>query len=334
MKHRTTIDDVAMAAGVSRQTVSRAINNKGEISPSTRDKVMVAVRKLGYRPSRVAQSLATQQSRIIGFVLGDISNPFFPEIARGISDVARKKGYNVFLCNTDGDSEQELDTLQALADHAVDGIIFYPSYNSTENLHIFADYFRPLVVINHLFQHPNISQIILDMPFGTELAVDYLVSKGHAAIGMLTGVQNPSPDDVRRIKGFHKALSAHGLNIVNNWIMPGECPDFETGYTSARKLLSQNSQITAIIAYNDLLALGALQACKELGKNVPADCAIVGFDDITWASRSTPALTTVGIDKYQVGQKSAERLFDMLDNPQANFPPINIDVELVIRESA
>ena len=137
MKPPVTIEDVAREAGVSRQTVSRAINNKAEISPDTLNRVMAAVQKLDYRPSRMAQGLVTQRTYAVGLVVGDIANPFFPEVARGVLDAAQAKDYNVFLCNSDGNVQQELRLLQSLAAHAVDGIILYPSYDSDNNLNTF-----------------------------------------------------------------------------------------------------------------------------------------------------------------------------------------------------
>jgi LacI family transcriptional regulator len=329
-----TMRDVARKAGVSIKTVSRVVNDQGEISEATRQRVLAVIEELGYRPSRVARALVTQQSHTIGLVVSDITNPFFPQVAQGVLGAAQARGYNVFLCNTDGDVEQELSLLESLADHGVDGIIVYPSYNSDDNLETFVKYYQPLVVINHVFEHPNVSQIMVDNRRGAKLAVDYLASKGHTAIGMLTGVQDLSLDKVRRIQGFREALAAQGLSIVDDWIVPNCAPTFECGYDDAQKLLTQHPQVTAIFAYNDLLALGALQACRELGRHVPDDCAIIGFDDIVWAAKATPPLTTIRIDKYKLGHLATNRLFEMFNHPEATVPPVYVDVELVIRESA
>jgi LacI family transcriptional regulator len=335
LKPRITIEDVAREAGVSRQTVSRAINNKAEISFDTLSRVREAVDRLGYRPSRMAQGLVTQQTHTVGLVVSDITNPFFPEVARGVLDAAQLKDYNVFLCNTDGNLQQELRILQSLADHAVDGIIIYPSYDSDDNLKSFLEqYQRPLVVVNHFFKHPRVSNVLVDNQRGAKLAVDYLVGRGHTAIGMLAGVLNPSRERIRRIQGFRQALTDHGLPIVEEWIVPSLDPTFERGYEAGRYLLSQYPQVTAIFAYNDLLALGAIRAGHDLGRRIPADCAIIGFDDIRWAATATPALTSIGVNKHDLGEQAITRLLAMLDYPESTFPPIYVDVELVIRESA
>jgi LacI family transcriptional regulator len=329
-----TMRDVARKAGVSIKTVSRVINDSNELSKATRQRVLVAINELGYRPSRVAQALVTQRSHTVGLVVGDITNPFFPAFARGVSDAAQAQGYNVFLCNTDGQPEKELHLLQSLADHAVDGIIIYPSYESDHNLTTFAAHYRPLVVVNYLFEHPGVSLVMVDHRRGARLAVDYLVNRGDRAITMLTGVLTPSFSRVRRIQGFCEALTAHGLPVIEEWIVPSQEPSFEHGYESTLQLFSRYPQITAIFAYNDLLALGAIRACHHLGRRVPADCAIIGFDDILWAATSTPALTTIRVDKYCLGQQAMTRLLAMLENPETTFPPIWLDVELVVRESA
>ena len=328
-----TMRDVAQKAGVSIKTVSRVVNNQGEISEATRQQVLAVIEELGYRPSRLARALVTRQTHTVGLLVSDITNPFFPKVARGIMDVAQSKGYNTFLCNTDGNAEQELSLLESLADHGVDGIICYPTYNSDENLNAFVKTYGPVVVINHFFDHPNVSQIIVNNSQGARLAVDHLVDKGHTAIAMLTGVRDPSLDNVRRIQGFREALEANNLPVNETWLVPSDAPTYDCGYEGAKKLLVEQPQVTAIFAYNDLLALGALQACRELGRRIPEDIAIVGFDDIVWATQSVPALTTVRIDKYELGRQATNRLFDMLDHPNPPYPLIRINVDLVIRQS-
>ena len=329
-----TMRDVARQAGVSIKTVSRVVNDQGEIADTTRQRVLEAIEDLGYRPSRVARALVTQRTNTIGLVVGDITNPFFPEIARGVQDAAQSADYNVFLCNTDGNPQQERSTLESLADHGVDGIIVYPSYESIKNLTTFAAHYRPLVVVNYPFDHSDVALIMVDNRKGARLAVDHFVNKGHANIGMLTGIQSSSLDKVRRIQGFKDALCAHNLPVVEDWIVPGTDPTFESGYKTTQNLLQEHPQITAIFAYNDLLALGAIRACNDMGLNVPNDCAIIGFDNIQWAATSTPKLTTVRVDKYELGRRSMNRILEMLEQPDAVFPKISLDVELVVRESA
>ena len=326
--------DVALKAGVSIKTVSRVVNDQGEISEATRQKVIVAIDELGYRPSLVARALVTQSTYTVGLVAVDIRNPFFPEVAHGVIETARCRGYNVFLCNTGSGPDLELGALRSLADRSVDGIIFYPSYESGETIKAFAQNYHPMVVINHTVDQPGTSQVRTDNKYGAKLAVDYLVQQEHRAIGMLTGVANGHPSKVRRVQGYHAAMNAHDLPIEEGWVVPTSTPTVECGYEAARYLLTQHPEITAIFAYNDLLAIGALKACHELGRRVPDDCAIVGFDDIQLAAMVIPSLTSVRVNKYKLGQQAMNRLFDMMGKPEATFPPITLTPELIIRESA
>lgn len=332
MRQRVTIEDVARLAGVSRQTVSRAINNKGEISPATFERVMAAVQALGYRPSGVARGLATQHTCTIGLVVPDITNPFFPEIARGVQDLARSEEYNVFLCNTDESPDEELRVLYSLAAQPVDGIILCGSRISDDVLAIFVDRYRPLVVLNRFLEQPGVSSILVDNHQGAKLAVDFLADQGRVAIGLLAGPAT-SPSSAQRVEGFYQAMTARGLAVVEEWILPGS-PTIEGGYEAARRLLVQHPQVTALFAYNDLVALGAVQACGDLARNVPADCAIIGFDDIRLAGMVSPSLTSVRVDKYDLGRQAMARLLVMLDGPEAALPPIRVGVQLVVRESA
>jgi len=327
-----TMRDVARKAGVSIRTVSRVVNNQGEISDETRQRVLATIEESGYRPSKVARALVTRHTETVGLVLGDIANPFFPEVARGVMDTAEARGYNVFVCNSDGNVEQEARILRSLADHAVDGVIIYPCFGGGDDLRAFAEHHGPLVAINCFFQYPGVSRVMINTRRGANLAVNYLIDKGHTAVGMLAG-QAPSLNLMRRVRGYRDALRAHGLPFVKEWALSGP-PVVERGAESTRQLLTQYPQITAIFAYNDLLAAGAIQACKALGRRVPDDCAIVGFDDIPLAAMLAPPLTTLRVDKYELGQQAMSRLLDMLDSPGTTFPPVYLDVELVIRESA
>jgi LacI family transcriptional regulator len=327
-----TLRDVAQDAGVSIKTVSRVVNNQGEISEATRQRVTASIDKLGYRPSKLARALVTQHTDTIGLVLGDITNPFFPEVARGVLDTADSLGYNVFVCNSDGDHKREIRTLHSLSDHAVDGIINFATFELEPHLHQFAVPGRPMVLVNRLFDCPWVSAVMMQAQHGAETAVDYLLAKGHRQIAMLAGPAF-SMNRLQRVRGYRAAFAAHGLPVVEEWIVPG-APIQARGRESACELLKRYPEITAIFAYNDLLALGAMQACKELGRRVPDDCAIIGFDDIPLADSISPSLTTVRVDKYDLGRQAMNRLLQMLAEPGIELGPVWLDVELVVRQSA
>jgi LacI family transcriptional regulator len=327
--------EVAHEAGVSVKTVSRVVNNQGEISDETRERVLEAIQKLGYRPSKVARALATQRTDTFGLILGDISNPFFSEVARGVVDTAQAKGYDVFLCNSDYDPALEIRVLNSLTQHHVDGIIIFPCWQNEDSLKAVAGEGKPLVVANRAFDsHPGMGQVRHDIYGGARMAVDYLVSQGHTSIGMLTGRAAP-PRLMERVVGFRDALADHGLPVSDDLILGGSATtDFQRGREAALELLARHPNITALFAYNDLIALGAIHACRELGRRVPDDLSIIGFDDNQFAPMVTPALTTIRLDKHELGRKAVTRLVEMRENSGAEYPPIFLDVELVIRESA
>ena len=327
-----TMRDVAQKASVSIKTVSRVVNDQGEIADSTRQRVLTVINELGYRPNLVARGLVTQRTYTVGLVVADITNPFFPEVARGVQDIARAHDYNIFLCNSDENQGEELRTLHSLTSQSVDGIIIFPCYYTADNIKNFVKQYRPLITVNYLYDHPNIGQITTPNNEGAKAAVDYLVSQGHRQIGMLASLET-SRQRGRRLRGFVEAMAAHGLPVPEQRVLYGT-PTWESGYETGLRLLTQEPQVTAIFAYNDLVALGAVKACQKLGRRVPEDCAIIGFDDIQLASLVSPSLTTVRLDKYALGQQAMTRLLEMLDHPKRVFPPINLDVELVIRESA
>jgi DNA-binding LacI/PurR family transcriptional regulator len=327
-----TMRDVAQKAGVSLKTVARILQAGGEIAAETRARVLAVSDELGYHPNLIAHDLITERTHTVGIVIADITNPYFAMVVRGAQDIARYKSYHVLLCNTYESQQEELRTLQALADQGVDGIIMFPGFYTGNNLEIFAEQFRPLVVVNHVFQHPNVSLVLTNNYEGARTAVEYLIHKGHRAIGLLAG-RELSPARGQRVRGYRDALTAHELPIVEERILGGS-PTQETGYENALQLFAQAPDTTAIFAYNDLMALGAIKACREVGRRVPEDCAVIGFDDTLFASLTMPPLTTIRLDKYGTGRQAMARLLAMMDAPDATFDPIELDVELVVRASA
>jgi len=332
MRHRVTIEDVARAAGVSRQTVSRVINNKGEISPLTLERVMDAIQRLGYRPSWVARGLATQRTRTLGLVVPDITNPFFPEVARGVQDAAHTQDYHVFLYNTDESAEREHQILYSLASQPVDGILLFGSRIADTELLAFAEHYRPLVVLNRPIMHPGVGMVLVDNLAGARLAVDHFVGRGHRHIGMLAG-PSASPSSIQRVEGFRSALAEHRLPFQESYIVPGP-PTLDGGRVIAEQLLRRHPELTALLAYNDVMALGAVQTCMALGYRVPERCAVIGFDDIWIAALTHPALTTIRVNKYEVGYRATQCLLSMIEDVTQCPPAVEIGVELVIRESA
>ena len=329
MKKRVTIGDVAEAAGVSKQTVSRAINDKGEINAETKRRVMEVVRELGYRPSRLARAMGSQQTRMVGLIVPDITNLFFPEVARGVQDAALEEDYTVLVVNTDESAEQETRMLELMSAQAVDGIISFTHHMDESRLLAFADGYRPMLLINREVEHPNIDLLLVDNGKGAELAVDHLIENGHRHIGMLTNVAL-DPTDIARVHGYLAALTRHALTDH----LFGTQASSDGGYRGTLALLQNNPQISALFCYNDMMAIGAMRACHELDKHVPEDVAIVGYDDIQLMEAFNPPVSSVYIDKYRIGRLAFKRLLNRIEQPDDKLTPIRLDPELHIRASS
>jgi LacI family transcriptional regulator len=334
---RSTIEDVAKQAGVSRQTVSRVINDSGYVSQDARTRVQAAVQLLDYRPNRSARTMVTRRSMTIGLVVEDIANPFYPDVARGAQDMAQRHGYNVFLANTDDHAVGEQAALESLARQNVDGIVLFGYHMSDEALRKFAGTFSPIVLVNRDFTHLHVSQIMVDNQQGGYAVGEHLIRQGHRKIGIISAMLSNS----RRIDGFMQALDDNRLPHPT----VQSSATIEGGYASTHTLLGDFQNLTAIFAFNDLMAIGAMQACDELGRRVGEDIAIVGFDDIRIASIMRPSLSSVRVDKYEIGELAVGRLVSMMaaeeesekagDGENAGiFQPITMPTELIIRQSS
>jgi LacI family transcriptional regulator len=329
--NRITIADVAREAGVSRQTVSRVLNDKSEISASTRESVMRVIERLGYSPSGIARSLATNKTLTVGLVVPDITNPFFPEIARGVEDVARERGYEMFLCNSVEDPGREEDVLRALEDKRVDGTIICSSRLSEERLFPRLRQQRAVVLVNRLAPPELAGTVRVEDAEGTVQAVNHLLDNGRRVIGFLGGPPN-SHSARERARGYTMALSARNQDLEPD-LMRACPPNPEGGYEAAIELLSERSDTDGLVCYNDLVAVGALRAGAELGLHVPEDLAVVGCDDIMFAGLLSPALTTLRVPKYDIGASAARMLLDRIAGLRGESE-IVLEPELVVRESA
>jgi LacI family transcriptional regulator len=312
--------------------VSRAINDKGEISSQTRDKILHIADSMGYRPNSIARSLATRRTQNIGLVVPDVSNPFFANIARGIEDAAHQANYNVFLCNTDENVERETSAIHSLEAQRVDGIILCSSRLSGQQLCRLAERYQPLVLVNRQIDDPQTGCVCVDDGKGALEATNYLLRLGHRNIGFLAG-PTASHSGRARQQGYRQAMQAQNRAISPDW--QEHCaPQVEGGRTAALALLTRAPKVTALLAYNDLVAVGALRACAELDRRVPEDCAIVGCDDVLLAALVSPALTTVHIPTYNLGQQALGLLLDLINEKEPPAKPIIVSPHLVIRDSS
>ena len=311
-------------------TVSRVLNGKGSIRPATRQKVLEAIARLGYRPSRVARSLTTRTSYTLGMVLPDIGNPFFPEIVAGVEQAAWQAGYSLMLCNSSEDPERERQALERLEDAHVDGVVLCSSRQEPELLYRYLQGPAPLVLVNRYLTAPRVASILVDDAYGTMCAVHHLFRTGHSAIAFVAGPEHSHSGQERR-RGFVTAFETSGRMLSEDCIVACQ-PQEQAGYDSSKALLSADPKLTALLCYNDLVAIGALQAAQELGKRVPEDVAIIGCDNIRMASLTHPPLTTLEVDKAALGQQALQLLLELIQGK----PPrhVRLKPQLIVRQSA
>jgi LacI family transcriptional regulator len=332
MPNRVTMADVAREAGVSSMTVSRVINNKGEVSPVTRQRVQEIIERLGYRPSGIARGLATQRTGTLGLVVPDVANPFFSDVARGVEHVAYAEGYNTFLCNTEEDPHRELAVLKSLEEKRVDGLVLCSSRLDDGELRAVVARHPTVVLVNRRLEGDRVRSVLVDDETGGRLATQHLLQAGHRAVGFLAGPP-VSHSGRQRAEGYRAALAAVGLPYNPAWVR--HCyPVVEGGQEAARELLTAHSELTALVCYNDLVAVGALQACADLGRQVPGDVAVVGYDDIPLSALVTPPLTTCRVPRYELGVQAVRLLLDQIDGCPDECDEIVLRPELTVRASA
>ncbi|MEU9288540.1 LacI family DNA-binding transcriptional regulator [Streptomyces sp. NPDC048275] len=324
---RVTIDDVARTAGVSRQTVSRALNDKGEIGVSTKQRVLDAALALGYRPSRFARGLVRQDAISVGLVIPDLLNPFFTEVAAAALDAARARGWNVVVYDTGDRIEEEQGTLEVIASQ-VDAVVGYLSGPEDEIDKLTRG--LPVVLIDREHRTERFSSIRIDGEGGVHAAIRHLVDSGHRHIGMLDHAGRSAPSI--RHDWFVSAMSACGLN-------PGPVSradqSVEGGESALRELLADHPDVTAVFAFNDIVAIGALRAARRLGRQVPQDLAVVGFDGLRLGALIEPPLSTVALDTRGLGALAVEQTARLLEaSPPLSPDELVVTAELRLRESA
>jgi LacI family transcriptional regulator len=329
------MSDVARYAKVSLMTVSRVINNKGDVSSETRQRVLDVISNLGYRPSAIARSLATKETSTIGLVVPDVSNAFFAEITQGVENLAYSNGYHVFLCNTQEDPQRELAVIQSLEEKRVDGLILCSSRLEEEQLIDIMASLPAVVLVNRCLRQnaeDMFDSVMLDDERGGWLAAHHLIQSGRRHIGFLAGPVTSYSGAGRR-KGFLTALREQGIDLVDDWIRHCQ-PSVEGGYEATRYLLGTYPELTALFCFNDLVAVGEIQACEELKRRVPEDLAIVGHDDIPVAALVSPTLTTCRVPRYELGARAVNALLERLRDYPGECNQSILQPELVIRESA
>lgn len=308
---RVTIVDVAREAEVSPKTVSRVIRGDGYVSKETLERVQEVVDRLGYRPNRAARSLVSNRSGVIGVVIPDINNPFFSEVVRGIEDTAIQRDYNVLIFSTDIHPDRERAAYRYLEENGVDGIIIDLPLIPTPELETVLYRQKTAILIDHPYVNGAAGVVRIDFYDAASKAVNALAAAGRRNLGYL------SPPGhyytfTERMRGIFDATARLNISIPSRCF--GQCESsLEDSFRAARALLVQNPGIDGLICFNDIIAIGALEACDDLGITIPDQVAIIGFDNIRLASLNRISLTTLHVPKLEIGIQAMQMLLNRLD---------------------
>jgi LacI family transcriptional regulator len=324
-----TIREIAEKAGVSRSTVARALNDHPNISTATKQKVREIAAELGYVPNYIAQSLSSSRTQTIGMVIARITDPFTWKVIEGVDLAAHEQGYSVFVGTARDDLKREYEIIETFHRRRVDGIIISSSHMGSYYGAELREINIPVVLINEQQPEGVFRSVSTDDYAGVQQGLDYLIDVGHQHI-VYVGVANRPKSNPRRYRAYRETLAAAGLPVYDeiDALIPGR-PDIETGRHAAERVLTAHP--TAVLCYNDRVALGVNAALRERHVAIPQEISIMGFDDIDEASYAVPRLTTVGQPQTQLGKQAVEMLLHLLDG--ATVANRILPCELVVRDS-
>ncbi|GAB6189365.1 LacI family DNA-binding transcriptional regulator [Marinitoga arctica] len=323
---RISIKDVAKEAGVSISTVSRVINNSAYVKDELRIKVEKAIKKLNYKPSTIAQSLRKGKTKTIGFVIPDITNPFFPNIVKGVEDYLKKEGYTLLLSNSDQDLEMETKIINTFISKHIDGIIFTGTglYNPT--LEKLIEKGVKIVFLDRILEGINASYVICDNQIGIYKLLEYLYDRGNKSFYFVNGDENTFSAKIRYetyIKFMKEKNIKDYYHIYTRF-------SYEAGYKFGKEIKELPD---VIIGGNDLIAYGIIDSLQEKGVKIPEDVSVTGFDDILFSKHYKPSLTTVRQPIYEMGYKAAELMLKIIEGKQKQIKGIILKPQLIIRNS-
>ena len=335
-----TIQDVAARSGVSISTVSRVVTGAVAVEPETAERVREAIAALGYRPNLLARSFRRRVTHTIGLLVPDNSNPFFAELARTIEDAGFADGYSVVLCNSDLSAVKQETYIDVLLANRVDGLILVssgliPTVGRHDAVARILDAGAPCVVVDRDLGETPVDQVLVDNDQGGYLAGEHLIALGHRRIACLVGPSDLTPS-AGRIAGFLRAMADAGLAVAAEGLVRGNGrPD--GGSAAALQLLERGvvgaGDVTAIFAFNDQMATGAIGALQRAGCRVPQDVSVIGFDDIPQSAAIFPALTTIAQPIAEMGSIGVRLLLDRIARRDAPHQRVRLSTRLVVRES-
>jgi LacI family transcriptional regulator len=331
---RVTLREVADAVGVSPATVSRALQPKTRslVNEETARRIEEAARLADYSPNSLARGLKTQRSLSVGVMIPDLTNPLFPPMVRGIQDRLEQHGYTALIVSTDGDPERERLGFEALRAQRVDGFILATARAKHPVVDAVMAASMPLVLLNRAVQDAKVDAVVPDDRGGIALAVGHLADLGHERIAHLAGPKETTSGRWRR-EGFRAAMRGRGLKVPAGSIRQAGAFTERAGHDALIGLLDAGIPFTAVVAANDLLALGTYSALAERGLRCPDDVSVVGFNDMPFADRFAPPLTTVHIPQHELGSRAADLLIEQVAEERPPGQPVVVDVKLAVRSS-
>jgi LacI family transcriptional regulator len=324
-----TSSDIAREAGVSQATVSRVLNGDPRVAPATRLRVMEVVERLGYTPNAIARGLVTQKTDLVGVVISDVMNPFYPELLEAIAERLARHGLKMILFNAGGRDDDVYTRL--LLEQRVDGIIFTSPRRDSAMVRDLARRGFPLVLTNRFVENVKCDMAIGDNRGGAQEVGEHLLALGHRRMAVITGDPRASTSH-ERLESFRAKLAAAGVRLADEMVVSGGF-NAERAYRCAEELLKHGNRPTAIACLNDLMAFGALNAARRLGVRVPEDVSIVGFDDVWMAAWESFELTTVHQPLAEMARASVELLTARLANPKREVRRLVFPATLVVRKT-
>ncbi|NQT66562.1 MAG: LacI family DNA-binding transcriptional regulator [Actinobacteria bacterium] len=327
-----TIKDIAKQAGVSVATVSHVINKTRFVSDVLQERVKKTIEDLDYQPNTMAGSLRTRKTKVVGLIVPDNSNPLFAALSMLVEQVSSSLNYNVLLCNSSYDLKIELSCIQLIRSKRVDGLIIIPTTTNKDHINQLIENKLPVVVLHHIITGCKADSVVVNNFKGTYEATIHLIDLDHRHIGYIDRPVS-LPHSLERLNGYRKALEERGIRQDDNVI---RCNGFNynDGSEAIEKLLKLKPDITAILAFNDTIAMGAIRTINDHGLGVPDDISVVGFDDVELCSFITPRLTTVHFPKYKMAKSAVDFLLKRMENPEIKRPIKKVlPLNLIIRES-
>ena len=335
---KTTIRDIAKECNVSKTTVSRFINNSGYISKEVAERIEAKIKELNYVPSATARSLSLQKSNMIGVIIPEVSNPFFGEVFKGISQVADKNNLSVFYCDTDNNAVKEHKSLSNLRGHEIRGVILTPATGGLINGNPDDEFIKrvedlkvPVVLLDRDVEHVHWNGVFIDNFKGAYNSTRLLIENGHTAIATIYGNQDLLIGK-ERLLGYKQALIDSGLDVIESNIYEG---DFSTeqAYKQMMKIIEENSKVSAVFSPNNLTTMGIFKALTKKKMRVPEDIAVVGFDDVELLNMLDIHLSAIQRDPRAMGEAAMELLLKRMDNPSMKVEKIVMEPTLITRGS-